>query len=95
MGFRPAIYSLLASLAVTVALSAPALAAEARIVAFTSDDGIALSGLWYGEGGNVVILSHQYDLDQSAWADVANSLADQGYGVLTYNFRGYKPSEGA
>ena len=95
MGFRPAIVSLLTTLAVTMVLSAPALPAEVRIVAFTSDDGIALSGLWYGDSGNVVILSHQYDLDQSAWADMANSLADQGYGVLTYNFRGYKPSAGA
>ena len=95
MGFRTAIFSLLTTLAVAVALSAPTLAAEAKIVTFTSDDGIALSGLWYGDGDNVVILSHQYDLDQSAWAEVANSLADQGYGVLTYNFRGYKPSEGA
>ena len=94
MSFRPTVFSLLATLAVTVALNAPALAAEAKIVAFTSDDGVALSGLWYGDGDNVVILSHQYDLDQSAWADVANTLAGQGYGVLTYNFRGYKPSEG-
>ena len=94
MSFRPAVFSVLAALAVTVALDASALAGEAKVVAFTSDDGVTLSGLWYGDGDNVVILSHQYDLDQSAWADVANTLAGQGYGVLTYNFRGYKPSEG-
>jgi alpha/beta superfamily hydrolase len=94
MDFRPALFSALTTVATTMILSAPALAAEAKVVAFTSDDGVALSGLWYGEGDHVVILSHQYDLDQSAWADVANNLADQGYGVLTYNFRGYKPSEG-
>ncbi len=67
----------------------------AETVSFTSDDGIALSGLWYGKGDEVVILSHQYDLDQSAWADLAGKLADAGYGVLTYNFRGYPPSAGA
>ncbi|HTM78168.1 MAG TPA: alpha/beta fold hydrolase [Devosia sp.] len=94
MSFRPAVFSFVAALAVSLALGTPVLAAEAKVVAFTSDDGVALSGLWYGAGEDVVILSHQYDLDQSAWADVANSLADQGYGVLTYNFRGYKPSEG-
>jgi alpha/beta superfamily hydrolase len=94
MSFRPTFFSFLAALAVTVGLSAPAISGEAKIVAFSSDDGIALSGLWYGGGDKVVILSHQYDLDQSAWADVANTLAGQGYGVLTYNFRGYKPSEG-
>ena len=66
----------------------------AQPVSFTSDDGIALSGLWYGEGQNVVILSHQYDLDQAAWADIASTLATDGYGVLTYNFRGYPPSQG-
>ena len=75
-------------------LTLPAGAAEARIVSFNSDDGVALSGLWYGEGDEVVILSHQYDLDQSAWAKVADTLAGQGYGVLTYNFRGYPPSGG-
>lgn len=75
-------------------LSLPSAAAEVRIVNFTSDDGVSLSGLWYGDGDKVVILSHQYDLDQQAWAKVADTLAEQGYGVLTYNFRGYPPSGG-
>lgn len=86
---------LLALSALLLAAMALAPVAAAEPISFISDDGIALSGLWYGKGDAVVILSHQYDLDQAAWAELAGRLADEGYGVLTYNFRGYPPSAGA
>ena len=29
--------------------------------------------------------------DQSSWFDYADTLADEGYRTLTFNFRGYVP----
>jgi alpha/beta superfamily hydrolase len=65
-----------------------------RVVNFTSKDGIALSGLWYGESDHVVVMSHQYNHDQQSWKPLAARLVAAGYAVLTYNFRGYPPSAG-
>jgi alpha/beta superfamily hydrolase len=76
-------------------LTANAAEAAPKTVQFESADGVALSGLWYGEGDHVVVFSHQNNIDQEGWADLAEKLAGVGYAVLTYNFRGYPPSGGA
>ncbi|MDB5542761.1 MAG: hypothetical protein JWQ89_4488 [Devosia sp.] len=65
-----------------------------RPVSFNSNDGVVLSGIWYGEGNHVVVMSHQYNHDQQSWKPLVAKLVGQGYAVLTYNFRGYPPSEG-
>lgn len=60
-----------------------------------SEDEIVLRGHLFGGENHVgVILSHMQPNDQSAWFEFAQSLADQGYAALTFDFRGYGDSEG-
>lgn len=63
----------------------------AQKVSFRSADGVRLEGKLYGRGKIGVILSHQYNSDQSSWYSFAARLADAGYLVLTYDFRGFCP----
>lgn len=71
---------------------APAGAPEgSRAVAFDSSDGIRLEGRLFGDGSVGVVLSHMRPADQTSWWDFAQELADEGYLVLTYDFRGYCP----
>jgi dienelactone hydrolase len=65
-----------------------------QAVSFTSEDGVPLSGTFYGKGKTVVILSHMYPTDQKSWATFAQILAQDGYAALTYDFRGYGQSGG-
>jgi dienelactone hydrolase len=60
-------------------------------VSFESADGVELQGRLFGDGSTAVVLSHMRPADQRSWFDFANRLADQGYLVLTYDFRGYCP----
>ncbi len=60
-------------------------------VTFESADGVRLEGRLFGEGTTGVVLSHMFPADQSSWYDFATRLADEGYLVLTYDFRGYCP----
>lgn len=64
-------------------------------VGFRTEDGFRLQGEVFGEGPDVVILSHMRPADQSSWFDFAESLTEHGYRALTFNFRGYGSSEGA
>jgi len=65
--------------------------AGSRPVSFTSSDGVELEGRLSGGGTVAVVLSHMYPADQSSWWPFADALSDEGYLVLTYNFRGYCP----
>ncbi|MFQ6002012.1 MAG: alpha/beta hydrolase family protein, partial [Anaerolineae bacterium] len=65
-----------------------------RMVTFQSEDGITLGGTLYGSGRVGVVLSHMFPTDQTGWANLAQKMADLGYLVLTYDFRGYGQSEG-
>jgi pimeloyl-ACP methyl ester carboxylesterase len=60
-------------------------------VTFASRDGVELEGRLFGQGTSAVVLSHMLPADQRSWFDFAQRLADQGYLVLTYDFRGYCP----
>ena len=63
-------------------------------VTFPATDDVALEGRLFGaESGSElgVVLSHELPEDQTIWWDFAERLADDGYLVLTYNFRGYCP----
>ena len=62
-----------------------------QAVTFSSADGITLEGRLLGEGSVGVVLSHMRPSDQTSWWDLAEDLADEGYLVLTYDFRGYCP----
>ena len=63
-------------------------------VEFTSTDGITLRGKHYGAGDVTVVLAHMRPSDQTSWAPFAETLADAGYAAFTFNFRGYRPSQG-
>lgn len=60
-------------------------------VSFPSSDGVELEGRLAGAGTVGVVLSHMYPADQSSWWPFSDVLTDEGYLVLTYNFRGYCP----
>lgn len=80
-------------LAATPPPAAPAAPAPVH-VSFRSSDGVTLRGhLWPG-GSTAVVFSHMYGTTQSIWYDLARRLADQGYTVLTFDFRGVGSSSG-
>ena len=64
---------------------------DSRAVTFGSRDGVELEGRLFGEGTTAVVLSHMRPADQRSWFAFADRLADEGYLVLTYNFRGTCP----
>jgi Predicted hydrolase of the alpha/beta superfamily len=89
--------TLIAALFVAFMPAAPALAAEpspGETVTFEATDGTPLSGVWRGDGGKTVILSHQAGITQEGWAPLVAGLQAAGYTTLTYNFRGHPPSSG-
>lgn len=68
---------------------------ETEVVEFETEDGVTLSGIRYGSGTSALILSHGGGQSQREWEDVAAILADRGYLVFTYSFRGVSPSGGS
>jgi pimeloyl-ACP methyl ester carboxylesterase len=69
----------------------PADLSGSRPVSFTAADGVRLEGRLFGDGTSAVVLSHMRPADQTSWYRFANRLADAGFLVLTYDFRGYCP----
>ena len=65
-------------------------------VTFMTEDNIELNGNIFGSGNKWVILSHMYPTDQTSWFEFAEMiiLEEDGYSVLTYDFRGYGKSGG-
>ena len=71
--------------------------AEAFGVPFEEDDGtvITLRSHFYGTLNEVgVILSHMLPSDQSAWSEFAEELVEEGYAVVTFDFRGFGETGG-
>jgi pimeloyl-ACP methyl ester carboxylesterase len=64
---------------------------NSREVSFFTADGVRLEGRLFGQGDAAVVLSHMRPSDQTSWFRFAARLADDGYLVLTYDFRGYCP----
>jgi pimeloyl-ACP methyl ester carboxylesterase len=64
-----------------------------RAVRFTTSDGVRLEGRVFGpaDASAGVVLAHMLPADQTSWFDEAGVLAEMGYRVLTFNFRGYCP----
>ncbi|MDD5623020.1 MAG: alpha/beta hydrolase [Actinomycetota bacterium] len=64
-------------------------------VTFMTEDNIELNGNIFGSGNKWVILSHMFPTDQTSWFEFAEILKENGYIVLTYDFRGYGKSGGS
>jgi dienelactone hydrolase len=69
-------------------------AGTSQAVTFTTEDGVTLGGHLFGAGQEGIILAHMYPADQTSWFATAERLAQEGYLVLTFDFRGYGESEG-
>jgi dienelactone hydrolase len=67
--------------------------AASRAVSFKTSDGVELSGRIFGpqNAASGVVLAHTLSGDQTKWFGFADRLADDGYRVLTVDFRGYCP----
>jgi len=67
--------------------------AASTAITFTTSDGVALAGRLFGptEARAGVVLAHMLPADQTSWYPFAQRLAQQGYRVLTFDFRGYCP----
>ena len=63
-------------------------------VSFHTEDDVELSGYVFGSHTIGVVLSHMQSTDQQSWWPFARILRDKGYQVLTYDFRGYRDSQG-
>lgn len=61
---------------------------------FRTADGFQLEARRFGAGAKGVVLAHMRSSDMGSWEDFAEELADNGYHVITFNFRGYGDSEG-
>lgn len=72
----------------------PATPADSTSVSFNTTDGVTLRGHLFGSGESGVILCHMYPADQASWYAAAARFADEGYRVLTFDFRGYGESDG-
>ncbi len=67
-----------------------------RNVQFMTSDHLKLAGLLFGHGKVAVICSHMLHSTGQIWSDsgIAQQLAQRGYLVLTYDFRGNGDSQG-
>lgn len=73
--------------------AAPGCSSSSRLT-FRTSDGFELEAREFGAGPKGVVLAHMRSSDMDAWDDFAESLADDGYHVITFNFRGHGDSEG-
>jgi len=65
--------------------------AGSTAVSFRSPDGVKLAGRVFGDGQVGVVLAHMFPADQTSWWAFARVLAENGFTVLTFDFRGYCP----
>jgi hypothetical protein len=93
----PGVLLFLAAVALASCNQAEAIRAQAleesTAVTFDSTDGVQLAGRLFGpeHPRTGVVLAHMLPTDQSSWFEFADMLAGNGYGVLTFDFRGYCP----
>ncbi|HEU5368986.1 MAG TPA: alpha/beta fold hydrolase, partial [Ktedonobacterales bacterium] len=66
----------------------------AKTVHFQTSDHLQLAGLLYGQGKTAIICSHQSNSSKLIWSasGIPQRLAQRGYLVLAYDFRGYGES---
>ncbi len=70
--------------------------ADYQAVRFQAEDGVELAGRLWGDGDVGVVLAHGFSQGQAqdGWLPFPTVLAERGYLVLTFNFRGFCDSEG-
>ena len=89
----PAVALVLALLA-SGCSSHPGPGGGAEKVEFGAGDGTQLSGHVFGTGSVGVVLSHMRPADQESWWPFARVLRDKDFQALTFDFRGYRDSQG-
>ncbi len=74
----------------------PAPEEEGEEVAFSAEDGTELIGRLWGEGDVGVVLAHGFSeqTGQDDWLPWPRILSEEGYTVLTFNFRGFCSRQG-
>jgi pimeloyl-ACP methyl ester carboxylesterase len=82
--------------ATTTAAATEGERADYQAVRFQAEDGVELVGRLWGDGDVGVILAHGFSQGQAQdnWLPFPAVLAERGYLVLTFNFRGFCDSEG-
>jgi alpha-beta hydrolase superfamily lysophospholipase len=63
-------------------------------VSFSTPDGGVVFADVYGKGERGVVLAHGGQFNKESWAKQAQALADAGFRVLAFDFRGYGQSRG-
>ncbi len=63
-------------------------------VTFATEDGATLHGMLFGKGAAGVVLAPMYIGGQDAWFSFAQTLAENGFRALTFDYRGFGESEG-
>ncbi len=69
-------------------------AAEPQHVSFPTPDGGIVYADIYGKGERGVVLAHGGQFNKESWKKQAQVLADAGFRVLAFDFRGYGLSRG-
>jgi dienelactone hydrolase len=88
--------SVAASLILPFGFAQAASGAGGTPVTLTAADGTKLAATYYtgGKPGPGILLLHQCNRDRSSWNGLAESLAKEGFHVLTMDYRGFGESGG-
>jgi pimeloyl-ACP methyl ester carboxylesterase len=70
------------------------LASAQQHVSFPTQDGGLIYADLYGSGTRGVVLAHGGQFNKESWAEQAKALADTGFRVLAFDFRGVGESRG-
>ena len=80
--------------AILAALFSWQIVSAQNTVSFPTEDGGAVFADLYGTGERGVVLAHGGRFNKESWAKQARVLADAGFRVLAFDFRGYGKSHG-
>ena len=69
-------------------------ASHVQKVSFSTDDGAILHGDIYGCGDRGIVLAHGGQFTKESWRPQAEQLAQAGFHVLAFDFRGFGQSHG-
>ena len=80
--------------AILAALFSWQIVSAQKTVSFPTEDGGVVFADLYGTGERGVVLAHGGRFNKESWAKQARVLADAGFRVLAFDFRGYGKSHG-